>query len=381
MVDMSAKPRLSYEREDWIHWWQESPQPNREYQFSVTLKLTNTVYPNRVEFVPWMEVQAYESRHDHRWSGDDWNGNVNDALTSNVTIHSPQNHDSTVFVETTRTVVFSREPKAQLGARIEIEGVPSPIVGPSDYFYRNEEGEEYYLLVDGIRHPVEFHQLSGPYLSAFLWLSEGEHLLSVPENVEVTQGARYHCTDDNSRIEVNQFSLQAGTFSHTFGYVAQFLLRVDTADGNQTEMWIDAGSMVVVSADPSGLPPDVPLILRVFQFRGRFLEWTTDAWLPVVDLKSPTISLAMDQPVNFTATRRTEHSTMTVLMGLASAGLLGALSIASWSFHKRKLSMKLKSAPIDRIVLLQRLEALKASGAISEATYSRLRAEYENGKR
>jgi hypothetical protein len=62
LVKGSDRPFLHDRSKTYVDWWIDNPQIGRAYEFSLRLRLTNLIFPSRVNFVPWIEVGAYESQ-------------------------------------------------------------------------------------------------------------------------------------------------------------------------------------------------------------------------------------------------------------------------------------------------------------------------------
>jgi len=145
----SASPKLYHESGTWISWRVENAQTGRLYEFSVTLRLTNRIFPSRVDFAPWIEVMAYESTRDYPWSTSTWYDMALDPETSvsNVTIGAPATSKSTVQLQVARTVGFLGSSTAELKTTIVVEGLPPT---ESSSLYADKNGRQYHLQVDGL---------------------------------------------------------------------------------------------------------------------------------------------------------------------------------------------------------------------------------------
>jgi hypothetical protein len=133
--------------------------------------------------------------------------------------------------------------------------------------------------------------------------------------------------------------------------VKQYLLRVDPGvAGNQTVKWVDAGSSVTVRTDA--------LVQTLLGVRYYF-----SAWHGSLDADSPEVTFVMDRPVNITA-QWTADYTLPILGGVVAAVSAGSLALI---VSRRTRQTKSK---VDYDVLLQKREALKASGSISESPAS-----------
>ena len=356
MVKGSDKPALSYKSSTWISWWIDRPQTNRVYEFSVRIEATNLIFPSKVAFAPWMEVMAYESQRVDQWSSREWHGTSNpdpDISVWDVALGAPGNSESNVGIEIARTVAFRHPSAAQLHTEIVLTGLPF-----SDL--------EYHLIVDDAAKPVELLWISESVRSVVFWLSEGDHVIAVPKNFSDNPGTRYYCEENMLILTGSQVSdylhHNAGSFTRTFSYVKQFLLKVDPGvAGNQTVKWIDAGSSVVVRTDA--------LVQTPLGVRYHFL-----AWKGSIDANSSEVSFVMDKPVNMTAQWTVDY-TLPILGSIVAAISAGSLALV---VSRRTKQTKSK---VDYDILLQKLETLKASGSISESVYVRLRTEYEKHSR
>jgi len=356
MVKGSDKPALSYKSSTWISWWIDRPQTNRVYEFSVRIEATNLIFPSKVAFAPWMEVMAYESQRVDQWSSREWHGTSNpdpDISVWDVALGAPGNSESNVGIEIARTVAFRHPSAAQLHTEIVLTGLPF-----SDL--------EYHMIVDDAAKPVELLWISESVRSVVFWLSERDHVIAVPKNFSDNPGTRYYCEENMLILTGSQVSAYlhdyAGSFTHTFSYVKQFLLKVDPGvAGNQTVKWIDAGSSVVVRTDA--------LVQTPLGVRYHFL-----AWKGSIDANSSEVSFVMDKPVNMTAQWTVDY-TLPILGSIVAAISAGSLALV---VSRRTKQTKSK---VDYDILLQKLETLKASGSISESVYVRLRTEYEKHSR
>jgi hypothetical protein len=357
----SDRPLLDYSSNAWIQWRLDHPQANRAYQFKIKLRVTNLIFPSKVDSVPFMRVRAYESTHDYDWSGREWRSKTidPDLLISNVTIAIPGTSQSTVELQTARTVEYLSVSPAQLKTTISLEGLPEHSLAG------------FHLVVDGAYARAEFTSAG----SAAMYLREGGHEIRAPWTIEDSPGVRYYCernTVSLSRSDVSSY-LKAGSLSLTFNYVKQFRLQVYSwGDGNHTVKWLPPGSTVTVRASPFVVPSDVPLGLRPFSVAYRF-----QAWKGTIESKSPTVSLQLNQPTNMTAVWVPDYSPVIITdaLILICTSLIGVL-LAS----RRRKTMPAEKKPVSGTTLdtlLQRLETLKASGVISESAYERLRSEYE----
>jgi hypothetical protein len=365
MVKGSDRPAVSYKSSTWISWWIDRPQTNRVYEFSIRIEATNLIFPSKVDFAPWMEVMAYESQRVDQWSSREWHGTSKpdpDISVWDVTIGTPGNSESNVGIQIARTVAFSHPSAAQLHTEIVLKGLPFLPSGQSPYLYKDRNGSEYHLIVDDAAKPVELLWISESVRSVMFWLSEGDHAIVVPKNFSDNPGTRYYCEENMLILTGSQVSAYlhdyAGAFTHTFSYVEQFLLKADPGvAGNQMVKWIDAGSSVVVRTDA--------LVQTPLGVRYHFL-----AWKGSIDANSSEVSFIMDKPVNMAA-QWTADYTLPVLGGVVAAVSAGSLALVATRRTKQT------RPKIDYDTLLQRLEALKASGSISDLAYVRLRAEYE----
>jgi hypothetical protein len=369
MVKGSDRPALSYKSSTWISWWIDRTQTNRVYEFSVRIEATNLIFPSKVDFAPWMEVMAYESQRVDQWSSREWHGTSKpdpDISVWDVAIGAPGNSESNVGIEIARTVAFRHPSAAQLHTEIVLTGLPFLQSGQSPYLYKDRNGSEYHLLVDDAVKPVFLLWKGESVRSVTFWLSEGYHVIAVPQIFSDNPGTRYYCEENTLMLTGSQVSVYLhyyrGAFTHTFSYVKQFLLRVDPGvAGNQTVKWIDAGSSVVVRTDA--------LVQTLLGVRYHFL-----AWKGSIDANSSEVSFVMDKPVNMTAQWTTDY-TLPVLGGVMAAVSAGSLALIATRRTKQT------RPKIDYNTLLQKLEALRASGSISESVYVRLRTEYEKHAR
>ena len=159
LVKGSDSPFLRDKSSTYVDWWIDDPQINKVYEFSLRLKLTNLIFPSRVDFVPWMEVEAYESQQVNAWSTSEWHGTPEpdpDLSVWDVTVGVPGNRGSNVAVEVVRTVGFWHPSSAQLKTTVTVGGLPARLLGGL------------HLVVDG--KPAEPTML-GPTL----YLAEGRH--------------------------------------------------------------------------------------------------------------------------------------------------------------------------------------------------------------
>jgi hypothetical protein len=371
MVKGSDRPALRYRSNTWISWWIDRPQTNRVYEFSVRIETTSLVFPSKVDFAPWMEVMAYESQRVDQWSSREWHGTSKpdpDISVWDVAIGASGNSESNVGIEIARTVGFWHPSAAQLRTEIVFTGLPFLQSGQSPYLYKDRNGLEYSLIVDDAAKPVGLIRKSESVHSVMFWLSEGYHVIAVPQIFLDNPGTRYYCEENTLILTGSQVSAYlhnyafthtlVGAFTHTFGYVKQFLLKVDPGiAGNQTVKWIDASSSVVVRTDA--------LVQTPLGVRYNFLTWKGS-----IDANSSEVSFVMDKPVNMTA-QWTADYTLPVLGGVVAAVSAGSLTLVA---TRRTKQTRPKT---DYDTLLQRLETLKASGSISDSAYARLRAEYE----
>jgi hypothetical protein len=303
-----------------------------------------------------MEVMAYESQRVDQWSSREWHGTGKpdpDISVWDVALGAPGNSQSNVGIEIARTVGFWHPSAAQLHTEIVLTGLPF-----SDL--------EYHLIVDDAAKPVELLWISESVRSVVFWLSERDHVIAVPKNFSDNPGTRYYCEENMLILTGSQVSAYlhdyAGSFTHTFSYVKQFLLKVDPGvAGNQTVKWIDAGSSVVVRTDA--------LVQTPLGVRYHFL-----AWKGSIDANSSEVSFVMDKPVNMTAQWTVDY-TLPILGSIVAAISAGSLALV---VSRRTKQTKSK---VDYDILLQKLETLKASGSISESVYVRLRTEYEKHSR
>jgi hypothetical protein len=374
LVKGSDKPLLRDASRTYLYWWVDNPQVNEVYEFSVRLRLANLIFPSRVHFVPWTEVMAYESQRVNAWPSSAWHGTVQpdpDLSVWDVTVQAPGNSNSKLALEVARTVRYLGSSTAQLKTSIAVRGLPFT---QSSSLYIDKNGAKYNLEIDGAS--TEFTRITGSVRSVTAWLSEGTaHDIRVPKAIEVDSFTRYYCEENSvalSASHVEIASLQIRSFSHAFNYVKQFLLRFDSwAEGNHTAEWFDAGSTVTVEVQPFAVPDDVSLLFWAFGFRYRFSGWNGTA-----DRTSPIVSFVLEKPMNITALWSEDYSQILPRVGI-TAVFMGLIALALLA-----LLVTWKTAPgVDFDLLLQRLETLKASGAISESAYARLKSEYERRKR
>jgi len=363
-VKESDKPSLRDKSSTYTYWWIDDPQINRAYEFSLQLKLTNLIFPSRVDFVPWTEVMAYESQRVNAWSSSEWQGASQpdpDISVWDVTVGVPGNHRSNVALEAVRTVGFWHPSTAQLMTTVTIQGLP-------DLLLRG-----LHLVVDGTYARTEF-TIAG---STTMYLRESGHEIRVPWIIEDSPGIRYYCESRSNtvlltRSDISSY-LEVGSLSLTFDYVKQLRLQVYSwGDGNHTEKWLPPGTMVTVRTTPFVFPSDVPLGLRPFSVAYRF-----QGWQGTVESKYPTVSLPLEQPTNMTALWVPDYSPVIITdaLILVCTSLTGVLLVS-----RRRKTMPSERKPVSETAvgtLLQRLETLKASGAISESAYRKLHSEYE----
>ncbi|MGA2239483.1 MAG: hypothetical protein ABSG74_09745 [Candidatus Bathyarchaeia archaeon] len=358
LVKGSDRPFLRDKSSTYVDWWIDDPQINRVYQFSLSLKLTNLIFPSLVDFVPWIEVEAYESQQVNAWSTSEWHGTPQpdpDLSVSDVTVEVPGNRGSNVAVEVVRTVGFWHPSTAQLKTTVTVGGLPTSLLGGL------------HLVVDG--KPAESTILLPTYLA------ESGHKIEVASAIEDSPGVRYYCESNTVLLAGSDvsFYLKASSLSLRFNYVKQLRLQVYSwGDGNHTDQWLPPGSMVTVRSSTFVFPSDVPLGLRPFSVAYRF-----QGWQGTVESKSSTVSFALNQPTSMTALWVQDYSPIitTGALILICASLMGVLLVS-----RRRKAIPAEKKPrsgTDAETLLQRLETLKASGAISEFTYEKLRSEYE----
>jgi hypothetical protein len=316
-----------------------------------------------------MEVMAYESQRVDQWSSREWHGTSKpdpDISVWDVAIGAPGNSDSNVGIEIARTVGFWHPSAAQLHTEIVLTGLPFLQSGQSPYLYKDRNGLEYHLIVDDAAKPVELLWKSESVRSVMFWLGEGNHEIAVPKIFSDNPGTRYYCEENTLVLTGSQVSdyvhHHVGSFVHTFSYVKQFLLKVDLGvAGNQTVRWVDAGSSVTVRTDA--------LVQTLLGVRYYF-----SAWNGSIDAGSPEVTFVMDRPVNITA-QWTADYTLPVLGGVVAAVSAGSLALVAARLAKGT------GRKVDYDALLRKLEALKASGSISDSAYAKLRAEYEKHAR
>jgi len=373
----SDKPRLRDKTHDFMYWWVDNPQTNRAYEFSVGLRLTNLIFPSRVDFVPYMQVMAYESRSDHSWLASEWHEMMPwsdpDRSVSDLMIRAPGTSQSVVGIEVARTVGYLDHSSAELKAIIVVQGLPAT---HSSSLYTDRNGRNYYLEVDGTTSRAEFTALDSQR-STMLWLAEKtSHYIRAPQTVQEEPGIRYYCEDNTITLSDSDILLAEpfGYFSHTFMYQKQFLLRFNSwADGNQTGEWLDFGRSVTVEVSPFAVPENIPLLFRILGIRYRFYGWNG-----IADSDSPRVTFAVERPMNVTALWTEDYSQSVPRVALAAifTGLLALVLVVTRS---RLGSTRAKKPPLELKydTLLERLETLKASGTISESAYMRLRSEYE----
>jgi hypothetical protein len=283
---------------------------------------------------------------------------------------APGTSQRTVQLQVARTVGFLGFSAAQLKTTLVVSGFPFLPFGRSSLLYRGKNGAEYYLEIDGTPKSGEWSSSR----SVTLWLGEGtEHEIRMPKVIDVDPSTRYYCEENLLSLSSSDVSSYLKTrphsLLHTFMYVEQFPLRVNSwADDNQTLRWFDTGSSVTIETDRFAVPSNISLLFRFLGVRYRFLGWTG-----TIESDSPTVSLVMNRPINATALWAVDYS-QTLVAGavlVISTGLLALLLII----------ITKSAVQVDYETLLQRLETLRASGAISEHTYTRLRSEYEKRRR
>ena len=193
--------------------------------------------------------------------------------------------------------------------------------------------------------------------------------------IEDSPGVRYY-SESNAVLLTGSdvsFYLKARSLSLKFNYVKQLRLQVYSwGDGNHTDEWLPPGSMVTVQTSTFVFPSDVPLGLRPFSVAYRF-----QGWQGTVESNSSTVSFTLNQPTSMTALWVPDYSSIvtTGALILICASLMGVLFVS-----RRRKAIPAEKKPrsgTDTETLLQRLETLKASGAISESVYGKLRSEYE----
>jgi hypothetical protein len=373
MVKGSDRPALRYKSSTWISWWIDRPQTNRVYEFSVRIEATNLIFPSKVDFAPWMEVMAYESQRADQWSSREWHGTSQpdpDISVWDVALGAPGNSESNVGIEIARTVAFRHPSAAQLHTEIVLTGLPFlpyNLFHRLPYLYKDTNGFEYHLIVDDATQPVDLLWKGQSARSVMFWLSEGNHEIAVPKSFSDNPGTRYYCEENKLVLTGSQISAylhqRAGSFTHTFSYVKQFLLKVDpSVAGNQTVKWIDAGSSVTVRTDA--------LVQTGLGVRYYFSAWKGS----IYDMNFPEASFVMDRPINMTAQWTVDY-TLPILGSIVAAISAGSLVLV---VSRRTKQTKSK---VDYDILLQKLKTLKASGSISESVYVRLRTEYEKHSR
>ena len=364
LVKGSDKPLLRNKSSTWISWWVDNPQTNRVYEFAVRLKLTNLIFPSRVDFVPSIQVYAYESRRVESWSSSEWHGTKQpdpDISVWDVTMKARGNSGSDIERAEVTVVGFWHRATVQLRTDVTIAGLPFLPTGLSSYLYKDVNGV-YSLQLDHTAPSLQYNWISQDARSVTLWLTEEPHTISVPQIIGIEPGVRYYC--EKSWISLAQVSafLRMKSYSHTFDYVKQYLLQVDPGvAGNQTVRWTNAGSSVTVRTDA--------LVQTLLGVRYYF-----SAWHGSLDADSPEVTFVMDRPVNITA-QWTADYTLPILGGIVAAISAGSLALV---ISRRRKQTELK---VDYDVLLQKLETLKTSGSISESVYVRLRTEYEKHSR
>jgi hypothetical protein len=360
LVKGSDRPFLNDKSSTYVDWWINDPQINKEYEFSLRLRLTNLVFPSRVDFVPWMEVEAYESQQVNTWSTSEWHGTPQpdpDLSAWDVTVGVPGNHGGNVAVEVVRTVGFWHPSTAELKTSVTVEGLPAPVLAGL------------HLVVDDVS--LESTML-GP---ATLYLTERDHSIGVPSAIEDSPGIRYYSESNTVLLAESEvsFYLKAGSLSLKFSYVKQLRLQVYSwGDGNHTDEWLPPGSMVTVRTSTFVFPIGVPLGLRPFSVVYRF-----QSWQGTVESASPTVSFTLNQPTSMTALWVPDYSLIvtTDALILICVSLVGVLLVTQR--RRAVLTEKKSRSDTDTETLLQRLESLKASGAISNSVYEKLRSEYE----
>jgi hypothetical protein len=125
LVKGSDKPFLQDSSSTYMYWWVNYPEPNRVYKFSARLKVTNLVFPSRANFVPWIEVMAYESQRVNPWVSSEWHATAEpdpDLSVWDVTISTPANSRSNVALEVARTVGYLQSSTAQVKTSIAVQG-------------------------------------------------------------------------------------------------------------------------------------------------------------------------------------------------------------------------------------------------------------------
>jgi len=312
LMKRSDKPLLQDRSSTYMYWWVNYPEPNKLYQFSARLKVTNLIFPSKVDFVPYMEVMAYESQKVNRWISSEWRGTMQpdpDLSVWDVTIRTPANSQSNVGVEVARTVGYLGSSTAQVKTSIAVQGLP---LTQSSSLYVDENGLEYNLMVDGT--PTRFTQVSALERSVTVWLSEAvEHEIKVPEAIEVDPGTRYYCEQNKVTLSASHTDiayLQIRSLSHTFNYVRQFLLSFDSGvGGNQTVGWINAGSSVVIKTSE--------FVAGALGIRYRFVGWSG-----TISSVSSTVSFVMNGPVKVTAMWAPDYSVTVLGAGLAVSALI-----------------------------------------------------------
>ena len=364
LVKGSDKPLLRNKSTTWISWWVDNPQVNREYEFAVRLKLTNLIFPNRVDFVPWMQVYAYESRRVESWSSSEWHGTKQpdpDISIWDVTMKVLGNSGSDIERAEVTVVGFWHRTTVQLRTDVTIAGLPFLPTGASSYLYKDVNGV-YSLQLDHTAPSLQYNWISQDARSVTLWLTEEPHTISVPQIIGIGPGVRYYCEESGISLAQVSALLRMKSYSHTFNYVKQYFLRVDPGvAGNQTVKWVNAGSNVTVRTDA--------LVQTLLGVRYYF-----SAWNGSIDAGSPEVTFVMDRPVNMTAQWTVDY-TLPVLGGVVAAVSAGSLALVATRRTKRP------GPKVDYDALLRKLEALKASGSISDSAYAKLRAEYEKHAR
>jgi hypothetical protein len=360
LVRGSDRPSLNEKSSTFVNWWIESPQVSKAYEFSLKLKLTNLIFPSRADFVPWMEVGAYESQRVNAWSTPEWHGTPEpdlDLSIHDVTVNVPGNHGSNVAIEVVKTVGFRQASTAQLKTTVTVGGLPADLLAGL------------HLVVDG--KSVE-STMEG---TATLYLSERDHTIGVPSAIEDSPGVRYYCERDTILLARSDVSLYLKGKAHSlilgFNFLKQFHLQVYSwgDNNNHTDQWLPPGSIVTIRASTFVFPSNVPLGLFPFTVAYRF-----QGWQGTIESKSSSLSFALDQPTSMTALWVPDYLPIFTTSALI---LIFTLFMGALLVSRRRKAMPSERSGIDAETLLRRLETLKASGAIPESVYGKLRSEYE----
>jgi hypothetical protein len=211
-----------------------------------------------------------------------------------------------------------------------------------------------------------------------LYLAERDHTIELPPAIEESLGVRYHSESNTVLLAGSDVSFylkaRPPSLSLRFNYVKQFHLQVYSwgDNNNHTDKWLPPGSMVTIRTSTFVFPSDVPLGLRPFSVGYRF-----QGWQGTVESKSSSLSFALEQPTSMTAlwVPYNLHIVIKDALILIFTSLTGALLVSRR--RKAMSSEKKRRSEKDIETLLRRLETLKASGAIPESVYGKLRSEYE----